>query len=87
MTPGNFFLKISITVNFLFNKDDVFLTCLNEMKKTQLYSFLKTIPKSVLQHNHFNCNDDFEFYKNHVVNDPNLYVNKSRNQFHYGTQK
>ncbi len=48
------------------------------MKNTQLYSFLKTIPKSVLQHNHFNCDEDFDFYKQNVVSDPNLYFNKEK---------
>ena len=57
------------------------------MKNTQLYGLMKTIPKSVLQHNHFQCNEDFSFYKNYVVSDPNLYLNKEKNQFHYGTEK
>ena len=67
--------------------DDKFLLHLNEMKNTQLYRLLKNIPKSVLQHNHFNCNEDFHFYKNYVVTDPNLYLNKEKTQFFYGTQK
>ncbi len=74
------------TVNIFLIPDDKFLLYLNEMKNSQLYSLLKTIPKSVLQHNHFQCNEDFNFYKNNVVNDPNLYLNKEKNQFHYGTQ-
>lgn len=78
MTQDSFFLKISITVINFFKLDDKFLHCLKDMKKSQLFSFLKNIPKSVLQHNHFNCDEDFEFYKNHVVNDPNLYLNKTR---------
>ncbi len=57
------------------------------MKNSPLYKYLKNIPKSVLQHNHFQCNEDFEFYKNYIVNDPNLYLNKERNGFHYGNQK
>jgi hypothetical protein len=65
--------------------DDKFLLYLNDMKNTQLYALMKTIPKSVLQHNHFQCNEDFNFYKNYVVGDANLYLNKEKNQFHYGT--
>lgn len=57
------------------------------MKSTQLYGLLKNIPKSVLQHNHFQCNEDFNFYKNYVVSDPNLYLSKEKNQFNYGTQE
>ena len=48
------------------------------MKKTVLFRFLKNMPKSVLQHNHFNCDEDFDYYKNSVVNDPNLYLNQER---------
>ncbi len=28
------------------------------MKSTNLFKWLKNIPKSVLQHNHFNCDED-----------------------------
>lgn len=87
MTQEIFCRKTFIIVTNYFNLDDQFLRHLDVMKASQLYKFLKNIPKSVLQHNHFNCNEDFDFYKNYIISDPNLYLNKSKNQFHYGTQK
>lgn len=33
----------------------------DEVKKSHLYSILKTIPKAVLHHLHFDCTDDLEF--------------------------
>ncbi len=34
------------------------LTHLDYMRNTQLYSLLKTLPKAVMHHNHFDCNED-----------------------------
>lgn len=36
------------------------------MKQQKLYDVLKTIPKGVLHHDHFECNYDAEFVKNHL---------------------
>ena len=47
--------------------DDKFLLNLNKMKQSNLFKWLKTIPKSVLQHNHFNCNEDFDFVINLLI--------------------
>lgn len=85
MIQDNCYRKNFITVKISLILDDQFLLFLNQMKNTQLYSHLKTIPKSVLQHNHFQCNEDFDFYKNYVISDPNLYLNKEKTQFQYGT--
>ena len=34
------------------------------MRATKLYSVLKTLPKGVLHHVHFDCCEDEEFVKN-----------------------
>jgi hypothetical protein len=56
MIQDKFYQKIFTTVINYLILDDKFLLFLNEMKDTKLYSLLKNIPKSVLQHNHFQCN-------------------------------
>ncbi len=85
-TLYNFYQKAFIIVNILINLGDKFLLYLNEMKNSPLYKLLKNIPKSVLQHNHFQCNADFDFFKNYIVNDQNLYLNKDKTGFEYGNQ-
>lgn len=39
---------------------------------------MKNIPKGVLHHCHLDCNEDIQFYADYIVNDPIIYLSKTK---------
>ena len=48
------------------------LSHFDEIKTTKLYSLLKNIPKGVMHHNHFPCNQDEEFVKIYLASSKSM---------------
>lgn len=57
------------------------------MRSTQLFGLLKTLPKGALHHDHFDCNEDPDFYREHIITDPTIFLSKDKNSFCIGTKE
>lgn len=42
------------------------------MRSSELYEILKDIPKGVLHHDHFDCNEDEDFVKSLLLSTENI---------------
>lgn len=43
------------------------------------------MPKGCLHHLHIDCTEDEDFYKEHIITDPNIYLDKEKKHFVIGT--
>lgn len=57
------------------------------MRSSELYEILKDIPKGVLHHDHFDCNEDEDFYRLHIITDPNIYLSADKKTFKIGPKE
>ena len=48
---------------------------------------MKSVPKGVLHHNHYDCNDAIEFYRKYIANNPIVYVSADKKKFEVGSKK